>query len=162
MSYLIDTSSLICLFNKYPEEVFGTLYPKFNNEINNGNIKAPLQVLNELKRGDDTAYKWIKTYRKIFFISLNNKILQKSVEIIDKYPELTKNLGLTSTGNDPADPYLIAMAAIQMEENIDRLSIIKIITEEGNKKNHIPEVSGKYGIDCINILDFFKEMKWRF
>ena len=162
MSYLIDTSSLICLFNKYPEEVFGTLYPKFDNEIKSENIKAPFQVLNELKRGDDTAYHWVKTYSKIFFISLNNKILQKAVEIIDKYPELTKNLGLTSTGNDPADPYLIGIAVLHKEESLDTPNIVKIITEEGNKKNHIPDIASKYGVDCINILDFFKEMKWKF
>jgi hypothetical protein len=68
MIYLIDTSSLICLINKYPEDIFKTLYKNFNNNINNGNIKAPVQVLHEIKQKDDALYKWLINFRKIFFI----------------------------------------------------------------------------------------------
>ncbi len=159
MIYLIDTSSLICLINKYPEEIFKTLYENFNNNINNGNIKSPIQVLHEIKQKDDILYKWLINFRKIFFIETDNEILQKAAEIINNYPELIKNLGLSNTGEDPADPYLIATGIIMGRRMIDET---KIITEEGNKKNHIPDISGKYNIKSMHILEFFKEMKWKF
>ncbi len=162
MIYLIDTSSLICLVEQYPKDIFKTLYKNCDTEIINGKIKAPEQVLHEIKRKDDTLYKWVMGYKKLFIIDTSNRILQRAAEIVNSYPELVKNSGLTAYGDDPADPYLIATAISLVDTNIETISDIKIITEEGNKKNHIPDIAHKYNIETIHILEFFKEMKWEF
>lgn len=161
MIYLIDTSSLVCLTEKYPEDVFKSLYKNMENEIKKDTIKTPIQVLHEIKKRDDMLYNWLKDKKK-FFIKTTEEIFQKAFQIIKTYPELIKNLGLNNNGDDPADPYLISTAIILNKENIYGEAQIKIITEEGTKKNHIPDIANKYNIKSLHILEFFKENNWQF
>jgi hypothetical protein len=161
MIYLIDTSSLVCLTEKYPEDVFKSLYKNMENEIKKDTIKTPIQVLHEIKKRDDMLYNWLKDKKK-FFIKTTEEIFQKAFQIIKIYPELIKNLGLNNNGDDPADPYLISTAIILNKENIYGEAQIKIITEEGTKKNHIPDIANKYNIKSLHILEFFKENNWQF
>ena len=70
MIYIIDSSSFICLSEKYPESVFETLYRNFNNAMNNDILKAPYQVFNEIKKQDDSLYKWLKNYKNKFVINM--------------------------------------------------------------------------------------------
>jgi len=160
MNYIIDTSSLICLAEKYPENIFKTLYRNINGAINKNIIKAPYQVFNEIKKKDDFLYNWLKQYKTKFIINMDEDIMNIASNIINKSPELIKNKGLESTEDDPADPYIIAIA-ITFKENLYREEV-KIITEEGQKKNHIPDIAKKYGINSIKILEFFRKMKWEF
>ncbi len=160
MDYIIDTSSLICLSQKYPENIFETLYINIDRAIHNNIIKAPYQVFAEIKKRDDFLYKWLKKYKNPFLINMNEPLIKSAFSIINKFPELIRNKGLESTEDDPADPYLIAIA-IKPKERLDN-EPVKIITEEGLKKNHIPDIARKYGITSINILEFFTEMKWKF
>ncbi len=104
---------------------------------------------------------WLKDKKK-FFIKTTEEIFQKAFQIIKIYPELIKNLGLNNNGDDPADPYLISTAIILNKENIYGEAQIKIITEEGTKKNHIPDIANKYNIKSLHILEFFKENNWQF
>ena len=161
MIYLIDTSSLVCLTEKYPEDVFKSLYKNMENEIKKDTINTPIQVLHEIKKRDDMLYNWLKDKKK-FFIKTTEEIFQKAFQIIKIYPELIKNLGLNNNGDDPADPYLISTAIILNKENIYGEAQIKIITEEGTKKNHIPDIANKYNIKSLHILEFFKENNWQF
>jgi len=160
MNYIIDTSSLVCLAEKYPENIFKTLYKNIDSAINKNIIKAPYQVFNEIKKRDDFLYNWLKNYKTKFIINMDEDIIKRAFNIINKFPELIKNKGLESTEDDPADPYIIAIAIISTEK-ID-IESVKIITEEGSKKNHIPDIAKKYSINSIRILEFFKEMKWEF
>ncbi len=66
MIYLIDTSSLVCLTEKYPKDVFKTLYEYMENEITKETIKAPIQVLHEVKKRDDMLYNWLEDKKKVF------------------------------------------------------------------------------------------------
>ncbi|MGE9810072.1 DUF4411 family protein [Ferroplasma acidiphilum] len=156
----MDTSSLICLSQKYPENIFETLYINIDKSIHNDIIKAPYRVFAEIKKRDDFLYKWLKKYKNPFLINMNEPLIKSAFSIINKFPELIKNKGLENTEDDPADPYLIA-TAIKPKERLDN-EPVKIITEKGLKKNHIPDIAEKYGITSINILEFFTEMKWKF
>ena len=160
MIYIIDSSSFICLSEKYPENVFETLYMNFNNAMNNDILKAPYQVFNEIKKQDDSLYKWLKNYKNKFLINMDKYIIKTASNIIYEFPQLIKNEGLENTDDDPADPYVMA-TAIRFNKGINR-ETVKIITEEGFKKNHIPDIARKYGIISIKVLEFFTEMKWKF
>jgi len=118
-------------------------------------IKSPYQVFNEIKKRDDFLYNWLKTYKTKFIINMDENIIKRSFNIIKNFPELIKNKGLESTEDDPADPYIIAIAII-LKEGVYREKV-KIITEEGSKKNHIPDIAKKYGIISIKILDFLRK-----
>lgn len=131
-----------------------------DKSIHNNIIKAPYQVFAEIKKRDDFLYKWLKKYKNPFLINMNEPLIKSASSIINKFPELIKNKGLENTEDDPADPYLIA-TAIKPKERLDN-EPVKIITEKGLKKNHIPDIARKYGITSINILEFFTEMKWKF
>ena len=61
MKYSLDTSTFLNAFIRvYPPDVFPKLWEKINTLIHDGHLKATEMVLEELKRKDDDAYKWVK------------------------------------------------------------------------------------------------------
>jgi len=58
--YIIDTSSLIEMKNKYPKEVFPTLWKNITELISKNRLISPMEVRKELKKGKDELSKWIK------------------------------------------------------------------------------------------------------
>ncbi|WP_337860925.1 DUF4411 family protein [Ferroplasma sp.] len=160
MEYLIDTSSLIDLERRYPENVFKTLYNNIDIEISNGRLRTIEQVLSELKKGGDKVYTRFKN-KKDFFLKTSSEIMYKAYTITANYPQIINNSRLNNTENDPADPYLIATSII-LNNSMLQDNHIKIITEEDTKKNHIPDIAKKFNIECIRILKFFQVNNWEF
>ena len=163
--YCIDTSSLIELKEKYPKEIFATLWEKIDELIQKGRIIAPVKVKKEIERGDDELKKWVNDKkRKKMFIKPDENQVKKAKEILKKYPFLAKSE--KSEGLDDADPWLIVLAAIKNEEEGMRLfskNNYIIITEESPvKPNRIPAVCREIKIECINLIEFFKREGWKF
>lgn len=74
MIYCIDTSSLIHGWNeKYPPEVFSSLWSDIENLINNGDLVSTEEVLMELNAGNDDLSVWASKQSKLF-LPLDSKI----------------------------------------------------------------------------------------
>ena len=88
MKYCIDSSSLITAWRiNYPYENFESLWNKISELMDSGQIIAPMEVYEELKKGNDDLYKWIRKRKKIFQeISEDNQYLIS--EILTKFPKL--------------------------------------------------------------------------
>ena len=93
--YIIDTSSLIEMKDKYPVDVslFKPVWKKVEEVCQEGRLIAPVQVLKEIEQVDDELKRWAKSKRKIFIKPYKSQC-DKVLEILSRFPFLAnlKNL----------------------------------------------------------------------
>lgn len=150
--YVIDTSSLNELQDKYPKDVsyFKPIHDKVYEMFENGDLFSVREVYEELKDSKDF---WADY--KSYFRELTEKESENVSEILcsEKFKVFVEK-GMNSNGDYWADPHLIACA---MED-----SEIVVITQESrtNKpEGKIPYVCKEKGIRSINLLEFIDEIK---
>ena len=153
MRYSIDTSAIIeCWWRQYPPEVFHTVWIKLENLIEKNIIIAIDDVLFELEKKEDAIYKWALERRNMF-LPHDVRIELAGKSIIQNYKRLIDERNIRSG----ADPWVIALAKVES---------YAVITDEkptGNlNKPNIPDVCYALNIPCINMLQLFKEQKWKF
>ena len=151
MKYSIDTSSLIDWYHYYPKDVFEGVWKKFTEACDNSVLVAHEFVLDELKRKEDGLPEWVKD-RSGFVVPFDAEIQNTATRIITKY-----HLHEASHPSKiVADPFVIALAIRQN---------LKVVTEEkpGSKENpKIPFICKEEGVESLSIVDFMREMKWKF
>jgi hypothetical protein len=143
--YCIDTSSLINL-KPFRRDVFPTIWSKLEIMIKNGELIAPLEVYGEIEIGKDKIYDWCKSNKEMFK-DIDECQIQKLREVKKQYD---KNYWENEI-NKPkwADPWVIALSIC--EEAI-------IVADEKNIQNRIPAISSMFGLKCLELIDFFKEI----
>ncbi|MCX7871459.1 MAG: DUF4411 family protein [bacterium] len=94
--YIIDTSSLIEMKDKYPEIIFPSIWKKMEELFEQERLIAPEEVKDELM--DKELKKWIEN-KKEMFIKADKDQTEKQKEIIEKFPFLAKE-GKTSNKLD--------------------------------------------------------------
>ena len=150
--YIIDTSSLKELHDRYPKNLFPTIWERIASLIQNWQLVSHIEVQREIRNtiySKDKLLLWSNKNKKIFS-GMDDCQIGKMPLIKSKFnPDYWNN-----NMNRPApwaDPYLIAMAIC--EEGI-------IITQEHKTKaNRIPPIAKEFGIDSLNLLEFFQELK---
>jgi len=159
--YCIDTSSLIEMKDKYPQDV--TLFKKVWNNMDNlckeHRLIAPVEVLKEIEQGDDELKKWARGKGKKNFVKPDKKQSEKMKEILAKHPFLANSEKLGPN----ADPWLIALAIVKNEEGREQLFSDKylVVTEESKtRKDRIPSVCSTYNVECINLIELFRREGW--
>ena len=151
--YCFDTSSYIELKNKYPRDVFESLWKIFENYINNNKMKSPQLVFDELLEGDsqEDIVKFIKNNKGLLLQEFCEKIDSTNQYLTKKYPEfVAKDTGLVK--ND-ADLFVVSTAKVHN---------LIVITEEKRKENSrkkIPNICDLEKIECMNLLDMIKREK---
>jgi hypothetical protein len=79
IKYVFDTGPFIDLKN-YPEDVFASLWERFKNMINNGEIISSSEVLRDLEHYDDIIAEWAKANKKIFIKpTIEEQIIVKEI-----------------------------------------------------------------------------------
>lgn len=153
MIYCIDTSSLITGWkDRYPPEIFPGLWEHFKGLIEIEKLIAPEEVYFELEKQDDSIKSWVDKNKKMFQ-PLDDGVQAIVSEILTKHPTL---IDLNRTSNQ-ADPFVIALA-------LQRNGIV--VTEEkwtnSPKRTKIPNVCEAYNVQCIDLLNMIRELKWKF
>ena len=149
--YCIDTSSLINLMppwkkDVYRKDVFPTIWEKLEGMIKNEELISPLEVYEEIKIGQDEIYKWCKNNKKMFR-DIDDCQRQKLQDVKTKYD---KNYWENESKKPHwADPWVVAISICEGAI---------IVTDEKNIPNRIPFISAKFGVRCLELLDFFKEV----
>jgi len=150
--YIIDMSSLKELHDRYPKNVFPTIWQQIASLIQDEQLYSHIEVLREIKNTiypTDKLLQWSNKNKKIFS-GMDNCQISKMPLIKNKFnPDYWNN-----NMNRPApwaDPYLISMA---MCENA-----IIVTQEHKTKANRIPPVAKEFGIDSLNLLEFFQALK---
>jgi hypothetical protein len=149
--YVIDSSALFDLKNQYPERIFGGLWERFNEMVEQRLIIAPREVLREVRKGNDVLIPWSETYERNFLEPCDDELLLVQ-SILSHYPPEV----LAKYSTKPwADPFVIACAKYY------KLPIIQHETNDPNQ-HKIPPIAKKYNVQCIKLVQFFDEEHWYF
>ncbi len=158
--YVADTSALIEIQRKYPNDVFGMLWTNLSNLAKNDRIIAPKLVFEEIKRfaREDYLKTWASNHKKIFIDPTSMHIL-KVKEILAQFPKLID----ASNEYEQADPYVIALALCENPQSRLFENVRIVVTEESfTRENKIPFVCAKLRVQCINTLTLFRQEGWKF
>ena len=150
--YTIDMSSIKELHERYPKNLFPTIWQRIASLIQNWQLVSHIEVQREIKNTNyptDKLLLWSNKNKKIF-LGIDACQTNKIPFIKSKY-NLIEWQNKTNRTGPWADPYLIAMAMCE--------SAI-IITQEGKTKaNRIPPIGNEVGVRSLNLLEFFQELK---
>ena len=145
--YVFDTNIFINLKNRYPSDIFTSLWDQIETLFADGVVISSDEVIEEIKRGNDELEGWANARKNSFYPS--NETIQLIVrEILEQFSGLVTN----SKKPNAADPFLIALA---------KQMTCSIVTEENRSGDNsfpkIPNICEHYNIQCIKFIDFLRE-----
>ncbi len=152
VKYIFDSGPIID-FKHYYEDVFISLWDRFEELIKSGRIISSIEVYRELKQRDDDAAAIANKYKNIF----HKPIIQEQQyvkEILSKHSELIRFKNIVG-GAPVADPFIIAQAIVNNAT---------LVTTEKFKPNahNVPNICKEYGVNVLNLKDFFIKENWKF
>lgn len=151
--YCLDTSAFIeSWWRLYRPSSFPTFWRRMEEAIANGQIIAPMFVLDELKRKEgDQLYTWAESHVSMFLpMEAELQLAQKT--IVNRYPRLiseAKNRSL-------CDPWVIALAQVK------QCAVVSEENRGGNSTPKIPDVCDELRIKCLKVADLIEELGWKF
>lgn len=147
--YCIDMSALVDL-KRYPRDmkIFIPIWEKVENLILNERLISSIEVLREIREGDDELVDWANKHKKMFYDIDNGQIaninkVRRNYDVDYWEREINKD-------GPWGDPWVIALS-------ISTNAII-VTNENKVKRNRIPFVAKKFGINSLNLLEFFKSI----
>lgn len=149
--YSIDTSAVLDGWvRSYPPDVFASVWAGLKRLGNNGTLVASEEVIEELKKKEDGAWKWAKAELTVH--TIDDEIQRVVADILRDHRRLVDERRNRSKG----DPFVIALA---------KMKGFAVVTGEkpsGNlEKPRIPDVCGALNIKCISLLELFREQGWQ-
>jgi hypothetical protein len=107
---VFDTSALIgAWIRSYPPDAFPRLWDEMDALAAGNRLLVPEEVYEELKTQDDDLFKWVKDRRDAVVQATSRALMLEARAVLADHPHLTK----TGTGRGRADPFVIALAALQ-------------------------------------------------
>lgn len=161
--FCIDTSALVRIFRFYPLELVKQIWASLENLFNEERMISHFLVYEEIttrSKEQDFLSKCVTPLRP-FFKGMNfnqalivSKIVKEFPGLIDPHKE-----------RDEADPWLIALA-IEEKKQLNLFNPSKklylVSAESERKPFKIPAVCKNYGINHINLDEFYQMMGWSF
>jgi len=144
--YCIDTSALIDLSMQYPVDVFPSLWTDLERLKRNARLVAPRQVLEELVPKNDELLAWARA-NKDMFAEKTEEHMRLVTEILVNFPKLVDILKET----EEADPFVIALAIT------DSRSVVTSERSGHPSRPKIPDVCAQYEIECLSLVEFFRQ-----
>lgn len=169
--YIIDTSSLIEIQRRYPQDIFPSIWKHLHDLALEGRLIAPVEVRKELLEGYDTLKGWVHAHERIFR-EFDGELIRITQEVLARFPRMADP---ESEKLYNADPFIIALAlqlSKSRQQELIAHAIFVVTDEKGklalNSKLHeknmkkIPDVGSVFGISCIDLMGMFREEGWRF
>lgn len=153
--FCLDTSVFINAWNyKYPIDVFPRLWEELETLGENGCLKSPEEVYNEIKAKDDKLTAWVKDRSDLFFEKETEEIQVLVTEILKKHPRLLD----TKKGRSGADVWVIAFAeyydGIVVSEELNR--------SKPGKSPKIPDVCDDLDVPHMDTITFIRAIELSF
>jgi len=155
--YCIDTSALIKMGATYPPHIFPGLWQKLDDLVAADRLIAPKAVRQEFTPYAKFLKDWVKRNRKMFKKHTAEQ-LKIVADITRKFPGLTDS----NRETEQADPFVIALAAEAKRNNLFERYVVVTMEKIKGRKVKIPFVCEKYGIECIDVIEFFEREGWEF
>ncbi len=115
-------------------------------------LLVPEEVYEELRAQDDDLLTWVRARKDSVVQATTRAMMLEARAVLADHPRLTQ----TGTGRGRADPFVIALAALQG---------CPVVTQEQGgtaAKPRIPFVCGDRAIACMSFLDVIRAEGWRF
>jgi hypothetical protein len=151
--HVIDTSSLIDLKGRYPEDVpvFAPIWKNMSRMAEDGTLIAPHEALLELRKGSDAATAWAEAHQGMF-VDICPEQAAYITEIWKRIPAIDRE----KTGPH-ADPWVVALALRELK----RKGTAYVITQESAKgPRRIPVICQAFDVPSLNLLGFFRKERW--
>jgi len=163
IKYCFDANILIVFHRFYPIELVPDLWSRLEELFHKKMIISHEIVFNEIchdKKKPDTLAKWVLP-KRTNFIDTSDFQIKQLPDILKNFPKLID----PNQEKEQADPWLIAMI-IELKNNLEMFSpdveYILVSNENKNSTFKLPAACKYYGIDCINMFDFFQHNDWKF
>ena len=148
--YSIDSSALIHAWRRaYRPKNFPSFWRHIDELIQEGRLKASIEVYNELKKKDDDIFAWCKDRKEHLVVELDEQTQDVVVRLMKDYPRLVD----TVKGRSGGDPFVIALAEAGSIKMI-------VVTEENYGKTRVPDVCLHEGIEPVKIVDLIEREEW--
>lgn len=149
--YSVDSSALIHAWRRaYRPQNFEFIWKGFDALIDEGRLRASMEVYLELEKKDDELFAWCKERKETLFVELDNDVQHSVAEIMRDHPRLVD----TVKGRSAADPFVIALAETGKPPMI-------VLTEEKLGKVKIPDVCDARSIKWKNLADMIEDENWK-
>jgi hypothetical protein len=114
-------------------------------------LTAPQEVFDEISSLDDELIRWAKK-NKHMFEALDPSQSNEVKNIERDFPNLVDPYKQTPE----ADPFIVALAKMK--------GWAVITSEKSGTAEHprIPDVCRRYGVRCLSLIEFFREMGWKY
>jgi Domain of unknown function (DUF4411) len=151
-TYSADSSALIHGWRRiYRPKNFGLVWERFGTLIEEGRLRASIEVYNDLEKKDDELFKWCKQHKERLVVEIDDNIQQHVARIMAAYPRLVD----TVKGRSGSDPFVIALAA-------STNPTMTVVTEEFAGRVRIPDVCNAENITYCGLADLIEREDWKF
>lgn len=164
--YCIDSSALIDLVHTYPPEIFPGLWERIGELAVGGRLLTVKQVRGECQ--DKELVAWFKNHGNII-VRISARLLENVTRISADLYAADQWLVDPSSDRDAADPYVVALALSENESDDPRVFPRKAVVVQHEKptKNRrgrvkIPDVCGRYGLECLSLVEMVRSEGWHF
>ncbi len=148
--YCLDSNALIEPWNKYYSPKISNYFDILESLIIENRIFCTEEVAQEIKKGDDLLYKWLKKNESNFVKSIDSDVQKKVRIILSQFPNLIDSKKQRSM----ADPWVIAHAW-----SLNAVVVTKEYPTDNVKKNcKIPDVCKYYNICYMDDWQFISEL----
>lgn len=164
--FLIDANSLMTASRFfYAYDLVPSFWENFEDEIKDGNIVLLDMVKSEINKGQDELKVWISERTDIFEICnhVDPEIISKYAEVMQYIQEcgFYNEKGLKEwAGNEVADPWLIAAAAVKGYKVITFEQSAGSLNRK-NKSGHvkIPDVAKYFNVEVHTLFHMMRRLK---
>lgn len=160
MLYLLDANVLIdANRDYYPIERVPEFWDWLEHNGDNGNVKLPLEIYDEIKDGKDSLAEWIKSEEIKKALLLNSEPVPN---LVDRAVRTGYSADLTDDEilKLGRDPFLLAYALTDTSNH-------RIVTTEVSKPSrtranrHLPDSAKSLGIKTRTTFQFLRELDFR-
>jgi hypothetical protein len=150
--YSADSSAFIHGWHRiYRPKNFGFVWDRLGVLIEEGRLRASIEVYNDLAKKDDELFKWCKERKERLVVDIDAATQTHVKRIMAAYPRLVD----TVSGRSGSDPFVIALAA-----SVNPM--MTVVTEEHSGKVRIPDVCNAEKIDFCGLSDLIERENWQF
>lgn len=154
--YVFDDSPLSALFRNYYPKRFPTLWTRFRDLVDSGQITSTREVLREINDSSlQSMIEWAASHPTLF--STPTAAEAAFVTRIYSVTHFQQNIQQQKLlkGGRLADPFVIAKAAINGKS---------VVTMEFFKPNavKIPNTCKHFGVQCLTLEQFMEKQAWTF
>ena len=159
MLYLLDANVLIdANRDYYPLERVPEFWEWLENAGENGQVKIPLEVYEEISDGNDELASWVKQeqIKAAFLLQEEVDVSLVSYATDQGYaPDLTDD-EVVKIGRDP---FLIAYA---LKDGASRCLVTTEVSKPSRRRanRHLPNVCADLGVKCCNTFEFVRALNF--